>query len=655
MSGFSREKFDRRTLLASVAGGVLWTGLIGRLVQLQLFSGEDYASLANENRIRLDPTPARRGMIYDRLGQKIATNKRSFYVRVVPEETEDFDAALTRIAELVPVSERKQRRLRNEVRNQRKFIPVTVAEDISWEEFSRLNVHVPELRGVYAEVGELRSYPMGAAFAHAIGYVAKPNREELDALIEARIQELGVAEDDIVTRRNIRDRLQSIYRHPDMRIGRQGMEQFAEAHLRGDSGFQRVAVNAQGRIVERLDSSDVAPLRGGDVVTSFDAEIQKFAINRFGEESGSAVVMDIASGDLLAMVSTPGFDPNDFVSGISHTKYNALLANEKSPLYHKAYDGVYPPGSTFKMIVAAAALEAGVSPEERVYCSGKTHFGGRDFHCWKREGHGSMNMHQAIQHSCDVYFYDIARKAGVERIAEMARRFGLGHVYELGINGGARGVIPDPAWKLEARGEPWFEGETLNFGIGQGYLSTTPLQLAVMTSRIAVDAASHAMSPRLIIGGLSTPQDDAPKMQPVSEEILQRLRDGMYAVTSEAGGTALRSGDVGNGVRLAGKTGTAQVRRITRAERLSGVRKNSELEWRFRDHALFVSYAPADNPKYVCVVVVDHGGGGSAVAAPIARDIMKETLRRDPMSRPVFTVSSPLADAAPSFLDREPI
>lgn len=645
MSGFNQVKFNRRTLLAAATGGVLWSVLIGRLVQLQLLHGEDYAALANENRIRLDPAPARRGMIYDRFGQKIATNKRSFYVMVVPEETDDFDVTLARIADLVPVSDSKQRRLRAEVRRQPRFVPVTVAEDISWEEFSRLNVHAPELRGVYAEVGELRSYPMGASFAHTIGYVAKPNREELDALIAARIAELGVAEDDAVTRRKIRDRMQSIYRHPDMRIGRQGMEQFAEAHLRGESGFQRVAVNAQGRIVERLDSTDVAPLRGGDVVTSFDAEIQKFAINRFGEESGSAVVMDIASGDLVAMASTPGFDPNDFVSGISHAKYDELLQNDHAPLYHKAYDGLYPPGSTFKMVVGAAALEAGMSPTERIYCGGHTRFGGRDFHCWKREGHGSMNLHLGIKNSCDVYFYEAARRAGVERIADMARRFGLGHVYELGVTGGARGVVPDSAWKLQARGEPWYEGETLNFGIGQGYLTTSPLQLAVMTSRIAVEAAAHARSPRLIIGGMPTPVDDAPETTPVAEDILERLRAGMYAVTSEAGGTALRSGDVGNGVRLAGKTGTAQVRRITKAERLTGVLKNEELEWRFRDHALFVSYAPADNPKYVCVVVVDHGGGGSAVAAPIARDIMKETLKRDPMSRPVFSVSSPVAEA----------
>ena len=645
MSGFNREKFNRRTLLASVTGGVLFSGLIGRLVQLQLVQGEEFAALANENRIRLDPAPARRGVIYDRFGQKIASNKRNFYVRAVPEEIEDFDATLARVASFVPVSERRQRQLRNEVRRQPGFVPVTMAEDLSWEEFSRLNVHTPELRGVYAEVGQLRSYPMGAAFAHTIGYVAKPNREELDALIQKQYLDLGVAENDLQTRRNIRDRMQSIYRHPDMRIGRQGMEQFAETHLRGEAGFQRVAVNAQGRIVERLDSSDVAPVPGGDIVTSFDAEIQKFAINRFGEESGSAIVMDIESGDLIAMASTPAFDSNDFVSGISHTKYNALLDDKKLPLYHKAYDGIYPPGSTFKMVVAAAALEAGISPTERVYCGGHMWFGNRQFHCWKRGGHGAMNMHDGIKHSCDVYFYEIARRIGVDAIAAMARRFGLGHVYELGITGGSKGIVPDSAWKLEARGEPWFEGETLNFGIGQGYLSTSPLQLAVMTSRIAVDVTKHARSPRLIIGGMQTPKDDAPATTPVAEEYLERLRAGMYAVTSEAGGTALRSGDLGGGVRLSGKTGTAQVRRITRAERATGVLSNAELEWRLRDHALFVSYAPADNPRYVCVVVVDHGGGGSAVAAPIARDIMKETLRRDPMNRPVFQTSDPVARA----------
>ncbi len=638
------SEFTRRTLVAGAVGGVLWSGLIARLIQLQLIEGDEYAELATENRIRLDPAPARRGVIYDRFGQKLASNKRNFYVMVVPEEVDDLQSTVERISRYIPLSDRKKRQILVQARSQARFVPVPVADDLSWEDFSKINVHAPEFKGVYAEVGELRSYPMGAAFAHTIGYVARPNREELDNVVAEEIARLNIDPQNVAAVRGIRSRMQRIYRHPDMRLGRQGIEQFAESYLRGSPGFSREAVNAAGRVVERLDSSDVAPKDGGDIVLSFDAEIQKFAINRFGDEAGSAVVMDIRTGELIAMASTPAFNPNDFVSGISQAKYNLLLENEKSPLYHKAYDGLYPPGSTFKMVVGAAALEAGVvTPQERIYCGGKTWFGGRDFYCWKRGGHGAMDLHTGIQKSCDVYFYEVARRVGVQKIADMARRFGIGHVYELGLTGGAKGVVPDPAWKAENLREPWYEGETLNYGIGQGYLTTSPLQLAVMTARIARE--DHAHTPNLFVGGMAPPESNAPVFELPDQEIVQRLRNGMFAVTSEAGGTAMRAGDVGNGKRLAGKTGTAQVRRITTAERATGVLKNEALPWRFRDHALFVSYAPADDPKYVCVVVVDHGGGGSSTAAPIARDIMEETLRRDPSSKPVHSVSSPIASS----------
>ncbi len=640
-------EFSRRSIVAGVAGATLWTGLAGRLVQLQLFEGDEYAELATENRIRLDPAPARRGVIYDRFGQRLASNKRNFYVLVVPEETSNLEETLRLLARYIPISNLKHRRILAQARQQAKFVPIPVADDLSWQDFSRINVHAPEFKGVYAEVGELRSYPMGSAFAHTIGYVARPNREELSVLIEQEIARLKLSPEDEAGRRRITSRMQRIYRHPDMRLGRQGIEQHAEVYLRGTPGFQRIAVNAAGRIVDRLPSDDVAPKDGGDIVLSFDAEIQKFAISRFGEESGSAVVMHIESGEILAMASTPAFNPNDFVSGISQAKYNDLLGNKKSPLYHKAYDGLYPPGSTFKMTVAAAALETGAAtPRDAVTCRGKTRFGGRDFHCWKRGGHGTMNMKSAIQHSCDVYFYEIARRIGVQGIADMARKMGLGTVYELGMTGGSAGVVPDPEWKQKALREPWYEGETFNYGIGQGYLTTSPLQLAVMTARIARENAAPA--PKVFIGGAAAPASGAPEYIPLDQEIAEHLRAGMYAVTSEPGGTALRSGDVGNGQRLAGKTGTAQVRRISTAERSTGVIKNDQLPWELRDHGLFVSYAPSDNPKYVCVVVVDHGGGSSA-AYPIARDIMVETLKRDPMSREVHKVSSPIAQSdAPS-------
>ena len=644
MSHFKRGNIDfsRRTLFTALVGGGIWAGLIGRLAQLQLADGEDYAEQANENRIRFDAAPAQRGVIYDRFGRKIASNKRNFYLSIVPEDTDDLEGSLEQVARYLPLSDKRMERLLREASRRARFNRLIVADDLSWEMFSRLNVHMPDIPGIYAEEGVRRSYPYAEVFAHLLGYVGKPTREELDQVIADRILELDLHVEDNVARRAVRDRLQNIYLHPDMRLGKQGLEEFAEPYLRGESGFKRVAVNAQGRVVEELPSADIGPRPGGEIVLSLDVDIQKYAADRFGEETGSAIVMHIETGDLVAMVSTPGFDPNDFVSGISHAKFKTLLDNKDAPLYNKSYDGRYPPGSTFKMVTAAAALEQGViSPTERVYCNGRMRLGRRYFHCWKREGHGSVDLHSALKGSCDVYFYEAARRVGVEAIADMARRFGFGERYDLGITGGTRGIVPDSEWKLRARNEKWVEGETLNYGIGQGYLSVSPLQLAVMTARIARGQA--AALPRLVIGGMPTPLNDIMDRALVSDEILDILRAGMFGVTSEPGGTALRSGDLGNGIRLAGKTGTAQVRRITSAERASGVRENKDIERRLRDHALFVAYAPADNPEYVCVVVVDHGGSGSRSAAPIARDILKRTIDTAPMSRPVHQVSRSVA------------
>ena len=628
-SSHDDRTFSRRALMAGVGGGAVWAGLTARLMQLQIFEGDKYALEADENRIRLDPAPAQRGRIFDRFGQTLAGIKRNFYVAVVPEATNNLTDVLDRLSKLIPISDARKARILREASSQARFVPIVVADDLSWEEFAKVNVQAPELAGVVADVGELRSYPMDAAFAHAVGYVGRANDAEI----------AGIA----ATREGDPKTLRRLYKHPDMRLGKSGVELFAEEWLTGQSGYQRVVVNADGRIIERLPSPENAPVAGNDLVLSFDAEIQKAAIRRFGDESGAAVVMDIESGEILALVSTPAFNPNDFVSGISTAKYNTLLADERAPLYHKAYDGIYPPGSTFKMIVAAAALEAGVMrPNERVQCNGKIWFGGREFHCWKREGHGSVNLHRGIQQSCDVYFYEMARRAGAERISAMAQRFGLGQRYPLGMTGGAAAVVPNDAWKRANRGEPWYDGDTLNFGIGQGFLTSTPLQLAIMTARIARGEA--AASPTLILHGPKPENAVDDLFEPISQATAEALRAGMFAVTSEPGGTALRSGDLGDGVRLAGKTGTAQVRRITREERLAGVRKNEDIARKLRDHALFVAYAPADAPRYVCSVIVDHGGSGSKAAAPIARDILAQTLQIDPANKPRF--SPPPRDVA---------
>ncbi len=602
--------FTRRALAAGLIGGGAFGVLAARLFQLQVLENETYDELATRNRINLEIQPARRGVIFDRFGAPLAVNRRDFRVSIVRENTPDMVATLNRLSAILPISSATRERVLEQARRRAKFVPIVVADDLTWEEFSRLNVHTAELAGVRAEVGEVRAYPRGDPFAHVIGYVARANEREAGS-----------------------DRL---LQHPDVRIGKSGAEAFGEEWLRGKGGFRRVVMNALGRVVEVLPSDDLAAVPGRDMVVSLDADLQEYAAKRLGEEAGSAVVMDVKTGQILTMVSTPGYDPNLFVNGISQTAYNTLLENERRPLFHKAYDGFYPPGSTFKMVVATAALESGlVDGAQRVNCIGHMSLGGRRFHCWKRGGHGVMNMHEAIKHSCDIYFYDIALKVGPQRISSVAHRLGLGEDWDLGLPGGGTGDVPDPVWKRAKLNEPWYQGDTVNYGIGQGYTRTSPLQLAVMTARLAAKGA--AIFPTVILDGPQTPPPPAVTGQPLATDDLDPVLQGMFGVSNEPGGTALSAGrlDLG-GVQMAGKTGTAQVRNISAAERATGMRKNEDLHWRLRDHALFVGYAPADNPRYAISVVVDHGGSGSKDAAPIARDILREALIRDPLSRPVY-------------------
>lgn len=631
----------RRLLIAAGAGGLIFTGLTARLANLQLFSEDKFTRLADENGVSREPAPSRRGLILDRFGEPLATHRTSWNVFAARENIDDIPRMLDRIGRIVEISEAARERILRDFRRERSFIPVTILSDLTYEQFAQLSVERPLLNGVSIESVEARSYPRGRDFAHVIGYVARPNQTEIDEAIR------GLDPKDEAERAKIR-RIESFLRHPNMRVGRLGIEKKADDWLRGTPGFYRYKKNALGRVLERLPNDESAPQPGSDIHLTIDAGLQKAAIERFGDETGAAVVMDLHTGDVLALVSTPTYDPNDFVNGISSSAYAALRDDERSPLYHKAYDGVYPPGSTFKMVVGSAALKAGVTtPGERVYCGGHYQFGNRRFHCWKRGGHGSVNMHTALQGSCDVYFYEMSKRIGAERIAEEARAFGLGTRYELGMTGGASGVVPDDEWKRARLGQPWYEGETLNYGIGQGYLTTSPLQLAVMVSRIAIGTGQQIM-PRLIGNGPDFEQAMPEGFLP-SPEIMDILKGGMFAVTSEPGGTAMRAGDIGfQGIRMAGKTGTAQVRVISKAERESGVIKNENLPRKMRDHALFVGYAPHDNPRYAVAVVVEHAGSGSRDASPVARDIMKEAFVRASGRPPEFQYAAQKMDSEQS-------
>lgn len=646
-----KNLFPSRRMIFLAGGGVVFLGLTARLAELQLLRQAEFETKATQTRIRLEPSPPHRGTIYDRGGRVLAGSKRNFYVTLRPElagDEREIADIIDRISRIVPLSDSKKRSLTAEATTQAAFRDVLVADDLTWEQFAQINVMAPELNGVSAEVGELRSYPLQAAFYHIIGYVAKANDADIMRMVEMETKAAGESPDSPAGQARAAT-VRRLYRHPAMRLGKIGIEAYGEAALKGEPGNIRVLQNARGRVIDRLPSEDLAGKPGTEVVLAIDAELQNYAIQRFGQEAGSAVVIDIATGEVVCMMSTPAPDPNLFVSGIASAPYQALRADERNPLYHKAYDGVYPPGSTFKIVVAAAALESGaMSPEDRVHCSGSAYYYDRPYHCWEPRGHGSMNLHTGLQHSCDCYFYEAARRTGIEKIAEIAKQFGIGHRYELGLTGGKKGVAPNDEWKRAntRTHEPWRPGDTISAAIGQGYVLATPFEMAVMALRIA--GGHKAPEPRLIVSGFAVPDQTITPLGNISEKTLELVRAGMFAVTSEPGGTAIRQGALDEknelpapytGARMAGKSGSAQVRAIALSDRDSRGKtlvKQADKPWIQRDHAHFVAYAPTDKPRYAVAITVEHGGSGSSVAAPFAKDILAHALRYDPGARKPF-------------------
>ncbi len=634
--------FSRRMIMAGAAGGTVWAALIARLFQLQILEGEKYTQLADQNHIRLELAPPQRGRILDRFGRPLASHRRAGRITVIPEQMKDPAAMLASIASLIELPDNAVTRVLEDIRRARQrraaFVPIIVANELTYEDFARMNVHAAELPGVQVEMALTRSYPRGRDFAHVLGYVARASADDLVRLSDGMTPSEAGA-------------LENMFRHPDMRTGRQGIERHAETWLRGKPGFKKMVTNAAGRVIEQIPDDRLAPEPGKDLYVTIDSDLQRVAIERFAGESGAAVVLDVEKGDVLAMVSTPAFDPNSFVNGISSADYAMLRDDDRSPLYPRAHGGVYPPGSTFKMVVATAALETGaMTPTDRVHCNGYYRFGNRTWHCWKKGGHGTVDMHGGIKGSCDCYFYEVARRTGAQAIADTARKFGFGEAWILGMTGARGGLVPDPEWKLRERKEQWFDGETLNFGIGQGQLGVTPLQLALMTARIAAEGA--AFKPRLIGHGPKN-KDDHVLDAKLDAEIMRVMKSGMFGVTSEPGGTGYRSGDLGlGGVRMAGKSGTAQVRRITQAERDKGIRKGLNIERELRDHGLFVAYAPTDNPKYACAVIVEHSESGSGAAAPVVRDILAYAIRTNSGRKPAWSKSA--STSAPSIDESAP-
>jgi penicillin-binding protein 2 len=593
----TNRTLTRRTLLLGGAMGAMVAVLGVRMRYLQVDQADEFRLLAEENRINIRLVPPERGLIQDRNGKIIAGNEQNYRVIITREAAGDAELVLRRLAGIIPITPEELEQTIEEVAALRAFVPVTVAERLSWDDFSKVALNAPALPGILPEVGLSRIYPLDQDFAHVVGYVGPVSDKDLE----------GLAEPD------------PLLRIPKFQIGKIGTEKWMEDTLRGEAGTKRIEVNSAGRVMRELERQEGTP--GTDIRLTIDADVQNFAQARLGDESAAAVVMDVTNGELICIASSPSFDPNLFVRGISHTDYNMLMENDHRPLANKTVSGAYPPGSTFKMVTALAALEAGaVTPDTRVSCPGFIEFGGRRFHCWKRAGHGTVNLERSLTESCDVYFYDIAQRVGIDKIAEMGRQLGLGQVFDIPMSAVTEGIMPDKAWKLERHKADWRIGDTINASIGQGYVLTSPLQLAVMTARIA---SGRAVVPRLVrmVNDKELPVAEAPPLS-VTPEYLAAVQRAMHEVVNSERGTAKSSRIVEPTMVMAGKTGTSQVRNISAAERESGVISNDDLPWNRRDHALFVGFAPSDAPRYAVAVVVEHGGGGSTAAAPIARDII---------------------------------
>ncbi len=645
----SQRIFTRRALMLAAGKLGLVGALAARLYYLQVVEADRYALLSRDNQFNLELLPPIRGRILDVNGVPLADNQDNFRVEIVREQTDDVAATLAALGSIIEVPEWEVRRVLKDVKRKRAFVPVTVVENLSREEIARVAVNAPYLPGVRIEVGRSRRYPFGDLAVHCTGYVAAVSENELtgDPVLEL----------------------------PDFRIGKSGIEKMHDLEMRGTAGQRQVEVNALGRIIRKLPGDEGEP--GRDIRLSIDINLQRFATERLtrgtaeripvddpraqaalakappamraasepqdtilvdknGEvveaESGSVVVMDVHSGELRALVSSPGYDPNPFNHGLSAKDWEELLSNPRSPLTNKAIAGQYPPGSTFKMLVCLAALEADAAgPDTRFFCPGHLELGDTRFHCWKRGGHGQLDMIGAVEQSCDVYFYEIAKRIGIDRIEAMAKRLGLGQILDIDLPGERAGLIPSREWKLAIRGEAWQRGETLHTAIGQGFVLATPLQLATMTARLV--NGGRAVMPRLV----REPAGSRPGFSSLGLDPndLGVVRQAMSAVVNGDRGSARAVRPPKGEPTIGGKSGTSQVKRITLAQRAAGLTKPKDLPWRDRDHALFVAFAPVEAPRYAAAVIVEHGIGGSSMAAPIAADVLLETLRIDPGGAPL--------------------
>jgi penicillin-binding protein 2 len=583
------QSFSRRSFLVGTAQTGLAVLLTARMGYIAIAENERYLGLAESNRVHSRLIPPRRGWIVDRHGQPMAINRADVRVDLIPDFIEDKDKLLADLARVLALPPEEVRRIRTELDRSQSFQPIPVAEHLNAQQYNLIKVHEVDLPGVSVLEGFARYYPEGAAVGHLLGYVGTPNRREYDA-----------------------ENRNPLLITPGYKVGKEGLEKVMEQRLRGRPGQARVEVTARGQLIRQLQTLPDQP--GTPLRTTIDSGLQSFAARRLGEESGSCVVLDCNSGEILCMASMPAYDPNAFSDGISHPEWNMLSTDPRHPLINKTLNALYPPGSTFKPAVAMALMEAGVDPDETVNCPGGYQLGSRRFGCLGT--HGPMNMHRAIAKSCNTYFYTMARRIGIDRFAAMSRRLGLGQRFnELPVVSQSYGTIPDPAWKQRRYRQEWSQADTLNAAIGQGYVILNPLQLAVMAARIA---SGRDVQPRLVLE-----RHPQPALLPFAPASFEAVRSGMDEVVN-GNGTAGASRLPLPDIRMAGKTGTAQVRNIVDASR-----GRAGAAWRFRDHGLFVFFAPVGAPRYAGAVVIEHGLGGARAAAPVACDVMTYLFDKD--------------------------
>lgn len=566
--------FQRRAMVVGGLQAGISAMLVGRMAWISIAENDKYSLLSESNRVNLTLVPPRRGWIIDRNGKPLANNRTDFRVDLIPQRVKDAEGTIRTLARLLQLPPDEVERIREDLDKAAGFRPVPVAENVSYDQYAAISVRLPDLPGVAPSQGFSRHYPAGATVGHLLGYVGTASAKDYE--------------------RN-RDPLLIT---PGFKLGKDGLEKSFDRQLTGKAGAKRVEVTARGKIVRELTTRPDTP--GNTIRLTIDAGLQEFAGRRLATQSGSVVVIDCQNGDVLALASMPSFDPNSFSDGISHLEYEMLSKDDHVPLRNKTLQGLYPPGSTVKPMVGLALLEAGIGAHETVSCGGALRVGNGLFHCHKRRGHGALNLRGAIAQSCDIYFYVMAQRIGMDRIASMARRVGMGQKFDLPFPSQSYGTVPDPAWKRKKYGQDWQIYDTVNATIGQGYMLINPLQMAVMAARLAT---GRQLMPNFLHGA----RRPSPAPVGVPDDYLVTIRDAMNAVVN-GGGTGGAARSFVPGVTVAGKTGTAQVRRITMAERAGGVRRDAALPFKLRDHALFQGFAPYDNPRYAVACIIEHGG-----------------------------------------------